>query len=80
MNHRDEQILKKVIQEMNIVADMISNKTLEEFQNDEMLKRAVCMTVINIGELIKNITEDFRKQNNQVPWKAIAGFRDVTAH
>lgn len=38
------------------------------------------MTVINIGELIKNITEDTRKENPNIPWRAIAGMRDMTAH
>ncbi len=45
-----------------------------------MKKRAVCMTVINIGELVKNLSDDFRSSNNHVPWKLIAGFRDIAAH
>ena len=47
---------------------------------DEKLKRAVCMTVINIGELVKNLDEEFRIAHSDIPWKAIAGFRDVAAH
>lgn len=38
------------------------------------------MTVINIGELVKNITDDTRNNYNDIPWKAIAGMRDLTAH
>lgn len=38
------------------------------------------MTVINIGELIKNVTEETRKEHSDIPWKAIAGMRDITAH
>jgi len=38
------------------------------------------MTLINIGELSKNLTEKFRNDNNHIPWKAIAGMRDITAH
>lgn len=49
-------------------------------EGNEMLKRAVCMTVINIGELVKNITDDTRREYKQIPWKAIAGFRDIAAH
>ena len=45
-----------------------------------MLKRALGMTVINIGELIKNVTEETRKEHSDIPWKAIAGMRDITAH
>ena len=38
------------------------------------------MTTINIGELIKNVTSELRNANPMVPWKAIAGMRDITAH
>lgn len=80
MNHRDNQVLQKIIQEIDIAVEMIKGKSLEEFKNNEMLKRAVCMTVINIGELIKNVTDETRLENKQVPWKAAAGFRDIAAH
>lgn len=80
MNHRDEQIIKKIIQEIDIAGDMIQDKNLEEFNSDEMLKRAVCMTVINIGELVKNITDETRQKHKEIPWKAAAGLRDIAAH
>ena len=80
MNHRDAQILQKIIREIDIALEMVHGKSLEEFKNNEMLKRAVCMTVINIGELIKNVTVETRLSNQQVPWKAAAGFRDIAAH
>ena len=38
------------------------------------------MTVINIGELVKILSDDYRSSNNHVPWKLIAGFRDIAAH
>ena len=38
------------------------------------------MTVINIGELVKNITDETRKKYTKIPWKAIAGMRDIAAH
>lgn len=80
MQHRDEIIIKKVISEINIGLEMLGETDLESFLNDEMLKRALGMTVINIGELIKNVTEETRKEYSGIPWKAIAGMRDITAH
>lgn len=80
MQHRDKIIIHKVISEINVAHDMLGTTTLEEFIKDEKLKRAVSMTVINIGELIKNITDDARKEYPEIPWKAIAGMRDIAAH
>nr|WP_305136191.1 HepT-like ribonuclease domain-containing protein [uncultured Schaedlerella sp.] len=59
---------------------MLGDAALEEFSSDEKLKRAISMTVINIGELIKNVTDDFRKSHPGVPWRAVAGMRDIAAH
>lgn len=80
MQHRDKTIISKVISEIDIGCSMLGIASLEEFLNDEKLKRAVSMTVINIGELIKNVTEDTRKAYPYIPWKAIAGMRDIAAH
>ena len=80
MSRRDKVVLQKVISEINIGAEMIGDTSLEQFTVDEKLKRAICMTVINIGELIKNVNEDIRFKYPAIPWKAIAGMRDLAAH
>lgn len=80
MPRRDKIIIQKIISEINISNEMLNSKRLDEFLNDEMLKRAVSMTVINIGELVKNISEEIKIEYPNIPWKAIAGMRDLTAH
>lgn len=80
MQHRDKIVLQKVIGELNIGIDLLSSCTLDEFLQNELLKRALGMTTINVGELIKNITPELKKQYPEIPWKAIAGMRDITAH
>lgn len=80
MNHRDEQILIKITKEIEIAEQLMSGISLEEFEKSEILKRAVCMTVINIGELVKSITDEIRNEFKYIPWKSIAGFRDIAAH
>lgn len=80
MEHRDAVILRKVLSEIIIAMEMMENNSLVEFTSNEMLKRAVCMTVINIGELVKNLSDDCRQAHREIPWKAIAGFRDIAAH
>ena len=57
MSRKDKVILQKVISEIDVGTDMLGDASFEEFVSDEKLKRALCMTVINIGELIKNVNE-----------------------
>ena len=80
MQHRDIIVLKKIVSEIDVGIDMLGNKDLEAFLQNEMLKRAIGMTVINIGELIKNVTDELRTAHPDIPWKQVAGFRDITAH
>lgn len=80
MQRRDESVIKKVLSEIEIGLEMLGDTDLNAFLNDEKLKRALGMTVINIGELIKNVTEETRKEYSNIPWKAVAGMRDITAH
>ena len=80
MQHRDKIILEKVIAEAEIGISMLSGTSFEDFEKDEVLKRAVAMTAINIGELIKSVTDEMRKEHPEVQWKAAAGLRDVAAH
>lgn len=80
MNHRDTVIPQKVLSEVKIAGEMIQGCTLDAFLANEMRKRAVCMTVINVGELVKTLTEECRLSHPEVPWKNIAGFRDIAAH
>ena len=80
MQHRDYITLQKILEETKIAAKLIGDTTFDNFLDNEILKRAIGMTVINIGELVKNLTQDFRVSHSNVPWKDISGFRDVAAH
>lgn len=69
-----------MLSEIAIAQKMMDGCTMEQFLQNEMLMRAVGMTVINIGELVKNLSDETRMQHPHIPWKAIAGFRDIAAH
>jgi uncharacterized protein with HEPN domain len=33
-----------------------------------------------VGESVKRVPQDFRDAHSQIPWKKIAGMRDVISH
>ena len=80
MENKDKQVLIKILAEIDVISSFTENTDFSLFKNDEKTKRAVCMTLINIGELVKTLSEGFKQENNRIPWHAIAGLRDVTAH
>ncbi|MCL1995683.1 MAG: DUF86 domain-containing protein [Defluviitaleaceae bacterium] len=80
MDKRDKILLRKILDEANIIADLITGHDCDSFIADEKTKRAVCMTLINIGEMVKLVSDDLKRNNTSIPWRSIAGLRDITAH
>ena len=45
-----------------------------------MRQSAIIRQLEIIGEAVKNIPNSFRNRHSKIPWKDIAGFRDVLSH
>ena len=80
MTSRDSQILTKILSEIAVAMQLLEGISMEDFINDERTARAISMTLINIGELVKNLTPELKEAHTDIPWRAISGMRDITAH
>ena len=80
MDKRDKILLQKIFNEIVIIENFIVGYDYDKFVNDEKTKRAVCMTMINIGEKVKLLSNELKSNNPNINWKEMAGIRDVTAH
>jgi uncharacterized protein with HEPN domain len=54
------------------------NKTA--FLKDRQMQDAVIRRLEIVGEAVKNIPVTFKKKHASIPWKQIAGMRDVICH
>ena len=50
------------------------------FKEDKLRQNAIIRSLEVIGEAVKNIPIAFREKHSQIPWRKIAGFRDVIIH
>lgn len=80
MDKKIKTVLRKINSECIIIDDMIADYTKEQFLDDEVMKRAISMSLINIGELVKLLPMDFKRQYSHIPFRLIAGLRDIVAH
>jgi uncharacterized protein with HEPN domain len=48
--------------------------------NNEEKQSAILYQVIIVGEATKRLSAEFRLQHPEIPWKDIAGMRDILAH
>ncbi len=54
--------------------------TYELFEKNPLVIDAVIRNLAIIGEAVKNISSEIRKQNDEIEWKKIAGLRDLLIH
>jgi uncharacterized protein with HEPN domain len=52
----------------------------DRFFADEMVQDAVYRNFLVIGEATKRLSADVRAMDEAIPWKAMAGMRDVMVH
>jgi uncharacterized protein with HEPN domain len=54
--------------------------TRTQFEQDDEKQAAVLYRIGVIGEAVKRISPVFRDQYPDIPWKQIAGMRDIVMH
>ena len=77
---RDGSIRQKILSEIDEIQEFISGIGEVRFQNDRLVQKAVVMSLINIGELSKAFSAAYIERVQNVPWRAIRGFRNIAAH
>ena len=51
-----------------------------DFQQDEKTYDAVVRNLEIIGEAVKHIPDELRRQRPEIEWRKVAGLRDMLAH
>ncbi len=72
--------LEDAIGGMEKAEHFVADMSYEDFIKDEKTIFAVLRAIEVIGEAVKHIPMDFRMRFPDIPWRDIAGMRDVLIH
>ncbi|MBI5474509.1 MAG: DUF86 domain-containing protein [Ignavibacteriae bacterium] len=80
MDKNDRIYLTHIVQSVAAIREFTENMNLDQFLADLKTQDAVMRRLEIIGEATKRVSEAFRQQHSEVPWKKMAGMRDKLIH
>jgi uncharacterized protein with HEPN domain len=82
MSDRDREVILKMMKYCNDIDLLMKryNSDFEVYKTDISFQYSCNMCIIQIGELVSRLSEDFIESHSQIPWYAIKAMRNLHAH
>ena len=77
---RDKESLFDIVEAIEKILAYTKGVRFEEFQLNDEKQDAVLRRILVIGEATKRLSAEFKTRHSQIPWKEIAGMRDIVVH
>lgn len=81
---RDERdfvcYIHDIFENANKLKIFIKGLSFVDFQADEKTQYAIARALEIVGEAAKRVPMDFRNKHPEIPWRKMAGMRDVLTH
>lgn len=72
--------LQDILEACEKVRQLLDGIDRSAFSEDWKIRDAVLHNLEVIGEAVKRVPQEWKDKAPGVPWKRIAGFRDIVAH
>ncbi len=72
--------IEDILESIDKIEEYIGGIKEEDFYRNTQLQDSILRRLEIIGEATKNIPSDFRNKHSVIPWKRMAGMRDVLIH
>ncbi|MEA5533752.1 DUF86 domain-containing protein [Crocosphaera sp. XPORK-15E] len=76
----DLAALLDIYQAIVLIFRYSENVSYEELENNQEKQDAILRRIMIIGEATKRLSSEFKQEHSVIPWKQIAGMRDVITH
>lgn len=81
-NDNDRVVLERMIKYCEDVEILLErfDRSFDSYTSDISFQYSCNMCIIQIGELVGRLSEEFIDANNNIPWYAIKAMRNLHAH
>jgi uncharacterized protein with HEPN domain len=77
---RDDATLLDIYRAAQLSVEFRDSLDQESFNADIKTQSAVLHQLLVLGEAVKRLSNQYREDNPQIPWRLIAGMRDNLIH
>ncbi|MFH0951279.1 MAG: DUF86 domain-containing protein [bacterium] len=80
MSKNPQIYIQHILDSIEAIDGYLKGINKKDFLADIEKQDAVIRRIGIIGEAVKNIPQGIKKQNTNIPWRNIAGMRDIVIH
>lgn len=79
---RDPALLERMLEYCSQIDEAVTlfGRAFDRFSGNSVYQNAVCLCLLQIGELSGRLSEEFRAAHPEIPWRAVKSFRNIVAH
>ena len=76
----DRVYLRHILDEIAFLKRICSNRLYDDLIHDDYFAHAVRSAIEVIGEAAKNVPDNIKSENPEIPWKEMAALRNRVIH
>ena len=80
MTKNDLIYVDHILESIKRIENYTKNLSIHDFVENELVQDGVIRNFEIIGEATKHLSKKFRDTYSDIPWKQIAGMRDILIH
>jgi len=80
MSGKDRVVIGKMIKYCEDSVKHIDGLDFESFIDNELVFTYSIFSLLQLGELVSNLSDDFKSKNKEIPWAILKSIRNRIAH